>query len=1251
MLKTAFLAVALATAVRVLWGGEVTYERPMWTFDAKRVDYSSNAAIGWKGDDIVLSGTTHAPYVRHPYVGAKPVRGIRELIVEGECVRRGAMVAQFRSLVESEKGAPIRVKAPFDGKTARFDVSGKFAANGSYRLEVLQFWPAKERKDDPFEWRISRVAAKLTRPVAEAIELDVETSTIAHVWREGDPKPVLRFANPTGADVTLKAKVALRDFYGEGPDVVWEGVVPTNGSADVALPDGLAKGIWRVRGELAAADGTTATAETTFGVIDRHEVTPRWKLGERYRFGINWHGGRFSKSGRHDTEDVLGLIGCKLVRTGGFNCSAIQSEEGRFDWAEADEFMDELVSRGISCDTGLYGFPKWALKDVAKYEASKDPKRYQMPPRDGVMRDWAKAVAAHYGTKIDYYELGNEWDLVRPEILPEDEAVRVHVEAWQGLKVGCPAAKMMSNGWTGDMTFDRPGMDRRGFQERYMRTTAGMHDFHPIHMHSRIASYAEGVQRFLAQRKALGMEKVPWFSNETALTTVNGMEPDATRHTWMKPLYAWAHGSHDYIWYNLKGTGWDPADSEQAYGLLTADFHPRATFCAYSALIAIAQGLSFDRILVERNRRFVYRLCGEKFGFRGLVIAGWDENAGTNERRIRVKTDAKRAIAADLFNRRTELPIVRGEVVWGIRKNPGALVLEGATRAEPVPDDLENVPDAESAVIEVQPTSAAARPPDLVLDRSEFVHGLFDADPATRDRVWGGAGDCSARLWFDRVGGRLRLVADVTDEKSAAGDRVVAFVNGREITLCRNGSRWEATVDAPDVFDFDLKVEDDDGKGVDGWLRLSETSSAPRKVKMLPKGESAIPALQPVKGSDPYLETWHGIKLREAKTGGAPVAFVGSGAVYGWECEGARVWHENFASGDFHALNLGFRGERTENILWRLKNGELDGFEAKCVVVLAGRENFRRGDCVADALLGVKAIVDEVRRRQPRATVVLCPSRAPWEPYENRTSALDRELENLCDGEKIMWCGWGLVARTDGYASLADALRPYFRLATEVPPAARAVSCVKRVTGKDPQWWIRRLRRNREEICSSGGTIDLVLVGDSITHGWEGKGKESYAKLKEECSVLNCGYSADRTQHAIWRLGNGELDGYEAKGIVIMIGTNNDNTPEEIRDGVAALIELCRRKQPRARILLLGIFPRGHLPTDKWGDKPRLTNPLLERLAGERGVEYLDFGRRFQEPDGTISKEMMGDFLHPEAKGYVIWREEILPFVKKVCGK
>lgn len=182
------------------------------------------------------------------------------------------------------------------------------------------------------------------------------------------------------------------------------------------------------------------------------------------------------------------------------------------------------------------------------------------------------------------------------------------------------------------------------------------------------------------------------------------------------------------------------------------------------------------------------------------------------------------------------------------------------------------------------------------------------------------------------------------------------------------------------------------------------------------------------------------------------------------------------------------------------------------------------------------------------------------------------------------------------------------------------------------------------------GNVDLVFIGDSITQGWEGSGKGVWTKFYGERNAVNLGIGGDRTQHVIWRLDNGNLEGISPKLAVIMIGTNNsgNNTPEQIAEGITVIVEQLKKKTPQTKILVLGVFPRGETPEDPRRQVNEKTNAIVSKLADDEHVFYLDIGKSFLQDDGTLSREIMPDLLHLSEKGYTIWAESIEPQVAKL---
>lgn len=185
------------------------------------------------------------------------------------------------------------------------------------------------------------------------------------------------------------------------------------------------------------------------------------------------------------------------------------------------------------------------------------------------------------------------------------------------------------------------------------------------------------------------------------------------------------------------------------------------------------------------------------------------------------------------------------------------------------------------------------------------------------------------------------------------------------------------------------------------------------------------------------------------------------------------------------------------------------------------------------------------------------------------------------------------------------------------------------------------------------GDVDLLFIGDSITQGWEGAGKDVWKKRYESRKAMNAGIGGDVTQHILWRLDNGNVDGISPKLAVLMIGTNNSgsSSAEDIAAGIKAIVEKLRTKLPETKILLLGIFPRAEKPDDPRRMKIAAINEIIQKLDDKKSVYYLDFGDKLTNADGTLSKDIMPDFLHLSPRGYEIWGDAIESKVAFLLGE
>lgn len=184
------------------------------------------------------------------------------------------------------------------------------------------------------------------------------------------------------------------------------------------------------------------------------------------------------------------------------------------------------------------------------------------------------------------------------------------------------------------------------------------------------------------------------------------------------------------------------------------------------------------------------------------------------------------------------------------------------------------------------------------------------------------------------------------------------------------------------------------------------------------------------------------------------------------------------------------------------------------------------------------------------------------------------------------------------------------------------------------------------------GDVDVLFLGDSITAGWANNGKAAWKETFEPMKAANFGIGGDRTEHVLWRITEGkELEGINPKVAVLMIGTNNSgsNSPEQIAEGVTAIVKELRKQRPETKVLLLGVFPRAgkaekdskSVPAKDLQPKIKQINDRIAKLDDGKSVKYLDIGAKFLETDGSLSREVMQDYLHLSPKGYTIWAEAI----------
>jgi lysophospholipase L1-like esterase len=189
--------------------------------------------------------------------------------------------------------------------------------------------------------------------------------------------------------------------------------------------------------------------------------------------------------------------------------------------------------------------------------------------------------------------------------------------------------------------------------------------------------------------------------------------------------------------------------------------------------------------------------------------------------------------------------------------------------------------------------------------------------------------------------------------------------------------------------------------------------------------------------------------------------------------------------------------------------------------------------------------------------------------------------------------------------------------------------------------------RHRQNLAEKLPDAELLLMGDSITDFWRSTtgnfaGKPVLDEYFGHWKINNFGIAGDTTQGVLYRLRDGEGEGFSPRAVMLMIGTNNTgrNSGPEIAEGVGAIVLELQTRFPEAKILLLGIFPRSTPDNPVRGTIAQI-NEIISRLDDGQRVHYLDIGDVFLDDSGAIPTTVMSDALHPSAEGYRLWAEAV----------
>ena len=423
---------------------------------------------------------------------------------------------------------------------------------------------------------------------------------------------------------------------------------------------------------------------------------------------------------------------------------------------------------------------------------------------------------------------------------------------------------------------------------------------------------------------------------------------------------------------------------------------------------------------------------------------------------------------------------------------------------------------------------------------------------------------------------------------------------------------------------------------------------------------------------DRDIERFHQQAERMA-AGDVDVLMVGDSITHFWEGAGKPIWERFY--GNRKVMNFGISGDRTGHVLWRIDHSPMDKISPKMIVVMIGTNNVGHGSSSPEQTVeGIVMIVDRLKAHYPKAKILLLSvfPRGPV-PWDNMRAAVNKINEGLVpiygDGQvenvKLLDIGSLFLTpdgnlpaelmpdflhpNTAGYELWAAAIEPYIVEALGENPVS-----TQDVTHMEYQWWKERFEKNCERLKE--GNVDLMMVGDSITHFWDTTGAAVWEKYYGDKNAINMGYGGDRTEQVLWRLNNAPMENVHPKGICLLIGINNLGSGATTQDtalGVRAVVQNLRAKFPEAKITVLKVFPWGLYAGEEkdQAQVDELNRMIPAMLLGIDNVRIVDLTEKFYDAEGKLTKEVMPDLLHPSAFGYEIWGSSMDGIVKGMLAE
>lgn len=500
-------------------------------------------------------------------------------------------------------------------------------------------------------------------------ELRTGSGTPIHVLKAGEEEKLslsLRNPRPRRMAGTLKWNlVGVRgELLGESTETV--DLAPAE-EKSFALPRPSAFGVYKLNVELCDKDPAVRPFRREMRFAYLIPAGPTQGRAEGFVFGICSNPQRYSAEIQRKEAMAAGWCGVKALRSD-VGWDRVQPAEGRWEFGFFDQLTDIFGAYGIEL-MPIYSYcAGWA---VAKGWKPLNPDFFHRARPDyDHWRTFVGTFAARYRGKIRFAEIWNEPDLYMFANFPEDEYVRMLETAYDEIKRVAPELQVFCGGFA-----CLPGQSGRAGNPRVMPAVirSGKYDIFAFHGHGLFGGYRDQIERL----PSYGNRK-PWYANETAVSSMVCGEEIQAQTLFRKLIYSWAKGALGYNWYDLRNDGFDPANNEHNFGMLTHDFYPKPVYAAYNALANLFQGGTF-----LRECRIGKDLHGYLFRDRegNMLLAAWSDTGDDRILPLAISGVTGHAEKIDLYGNRKPLAATDKVVTFEVGSEPATLRVSGQSEA------------------------------------------------------------------------------------------------------------------------------------------------------------------------------------------------------------------------------------------------------------------------------------------------------------------------------------------------------------------------------------------------------------------------------------------------------------------------------------------------------------------------------------------------------------------------------------------